>query len=253
MAIPPKTLTCPQCSYVNEAERVYCHNCGSKLDRSLLPKEDDKQTQESITRSRNRVRKMTNPGGKAKQEIKTLFSTLAWAAAIAALILIAREPAGVPPASEDTIPRLISSEILDALESPQPRQMQFNEAEVNAYLRSSVKGKTKSGVPGIEFERAYVQFQPHACKVAMQQSLWGWPLHSGSIYRLEVKSGQFTATNVGGNFGRLAVHPLIMQYADVAFKPLWAALKRERGNMDKMQAVLVDKGRIVLVTKGAGR
>ena len=36
------TLTCAECGFVNEAERVYCHNCGKKLDRSLIPKEDPK-------------------------------------------------------------------------------------------------------------------------------------------------------------------------------------------------------------------
>ena len=28
-------LTCGQCGYENEPERVYCHNCGTKLDRSV--------------------------------------------------------------------------------------------------------------------------------------------------------------------------------------------------------------------------
>ena len=30
------TLTCKECQHVNEEARIYCHNCGTKLDRSLL-------------------------------------------------------------------------------------------------------------------------------------------------------------------------------------------------------------------------
>ena len=29
-------LTCPECQRGNEAERIYCHDCGARLDRSVL-------------------------------------------------------------------------------------------------------------------------------------------------------------------------------------------------------------------------
>ena len=59
----PVNLTCEQCGHENEAERVYCHNCGGKLDRSLLPKEDPKtSTQAAVEAARKHVAKMTNPG-----------------------------------------------------------------------------------------------------------------------------------------------------------------------------------------------
>src|SRR5438105_13149635 len=29
-------LTCPECRRDNEAERIYCHDCGARLDRSAL-------------------------------------------------------------------------------------------------------------------------------------------------------------------------------------------------------------------------
>jgi hypothetical protein len=37
-------LACTECQHQNEVQRIYCHNCGAKLDRSALletrPKED---------------------------------------------------------------------------------------------------------------------------------------------------------------------------------------------------------------------
>src|SRR5207244_11163987 len=30
------TLTCPECRHENEIERIYCHSCGARLDRSAL-------------------------------------------------------------------------------------------------------------------------------------------------------------------------------------------------------------------------
>ena len=41
------TLTCKACGYSkNELERVYCHECGEKLDRSHLPKKKDTSQEE---------------------------------------------------------------------------------------------------------------------------------------------------------------------------------------------------------------
>jgi hypothetical protein len=156
MAASNQTLTCAQCGYANEPERVYCHNCGTKLDRSLLPKENDRKN-ESIEKTRKRVRKMTNPGqtGAVAREIKAFFKTIVWAAIVAALILFALPPDGIPDKSPaELATRIVSSELSDAVESPQPRSLQLTEAEVNAHLRQSLK-KASGGMPGVKFERAF--------------------------------------------------------------------------------------------------
>lgn len=251
---PSKTanLTCDQCGFQNEAERVYCHNCGAKLDRSLLPKQPEKK-QESPEKARKRVAKMTNPGsGGIGREIKALFKVAIGASVIAALILVARKPDGVPEVKKELSDRQVGAEMMDAVESPQPRPLSFTEDEVNRYLKQTMKSK-EGAVPGVRFERAFVNFSPGVLRISAEQSLWGYSVFSGIAYKLEVKGGKFTPTVVGGNFGRLEVDARIMQYADVAFQKLWGALDRERKQMDKMQAVAVQKGRIDLITKGAPR
>src|ERR1700677_54606 len=95
---PPKTanLPCPQCGFVNEAERVYCHNCGSKLDCSLLPTHDE-QGEDSPAKARKRISKMTNPKtGFIFQEVKTFLKVEISAAIVAVLFLIAQKPDEVP-------------------------------------------------------------------------------------------------------------------------------------------------------------
>src|SRR4051794_18571983 len=46
-------LVCPECRRENEAERIYCHDCGARLDRSAIAKqkaqtEDPKATQRRL-------------------------------------------------------------------------------------------------------------------------------------------------------------------------------------------------------------
>src|SRR5258706_7953722 len=116
---PLSTLTCKECGYANEPERVYCHNCGAKLDRSVLPKEDQLR-RESPEKARRRIMRMTNPGaGPVKQTLAALAKTLLYAILAAGLVLALRAPPDVPPAKGPLSTRMVSSELLDLMSSQQ--------------------------------------------------------------------------------------------------------------------------------------
>jgi len=248
------TLTCSQCGFANETERVYCHNCGAKLDRSLLPKASE-TSKDSVEKVRKRVHKMANPGGtSATRELKTLANVIVYAVLAAFIIGFIREPEGVPPAkTEDLSLRMVGSEIAETLEFPQSRALQFTDSEINNYFKSALKSKTGGLIPGVKFERAYVKFEPGNVYIGLQQSVAGYPLYSGARYQIGVKDGKFFARNFGGNFGRIAVHPELMRHLGIAFQPLWKALKREKDQVESMQRVEVMKGSVILVTKGRGQ
>jgi hypothetical protein len=243
-------LPCEQCGYLNEPERVYCHNCGSKLDRSLLPKSEEKK-QETPEKARKRISKITNPQASSfGREFKALLKTVCYAVLAAAIIQIVRAPDGVPSAKQESTMRLVSGDMMMALESSSPRQIAFTEDEVNDFLKRKLK-KKEGLVPGVEFSRAFVNLHPGVLRMNSEMSIWGYPVYSGVHYRLDVKDGKFEATIVGGNFGRLPVHPRVMDYADATFSSLWASLQPERKQMDKMGSVKIEDKRINLVTKGA--
>src|SRR5688572_27548099 len=102
-------LVCAQCGYENEPERVYCHNCGTKLDRSVLPRDTVTQ-QETIAETRRRIRRMTNPG-KFGAYFKSLINVLIWAAIVAAIIQFVKPPANIPTRQQEMEARIISGEI----------------------------------------------------------------------------------------------------------------------------------------------
>ena len=253
--MPEVKLPCGQCGYSNEPERVYCHNCGTKLDRSLLPKpEEGGKKVESQDAARKRITKMTNPKAtNIVREIKTLVTVLFCAAAAAAAFLFALKPDGVPDGKRELASRMLSAELMDAANAPRPTTLLFTELEVNAHLKKAVKS-APGLVPGIEFTRMYVNLLGNdELRVCTEQSLWSYPIYSGMQFKLAVEQGKFHATCVGGNFGRMNVHPAVMKYADFAFQKLWAALKRDRDQIEKMQSVKVDKGTISFVTRGPAR
>ena len=156
------TLTCSQCSFANEVERVYCHNCGAKLDRSLIPQAPEVD-QKDIDKTRKRVQKMANPGGlSVVHELKTLARTVGVAALLALILGMVREPDGVPSKNrkegELSSLRMIGTELAEAAESPQARVLQMTEADANGYLRAALKARGAALIPGAAFERAFVRF-----------------------------------------------------------------------------------------------
>lgn len=245
-------LRCEQCGYENEAERVYCHNCGGKLDRTLLPRAEDDKNRETSDKARRRIRKMTNPGSNpVVREFKALLTTLFWAAVVAAGVVASRPPDGVPDPKGAGLNRLVQSDLMEAFESPAPKSISFSQEEINAALKQSLKGKEGGLIPGIKFGRAFVNLYNGAARVSTQQDLWGFPFYSSSTYKLGMKEGKFAPVLIAGSFGRLPVHPQAMQYLDFSFDKLWAALKRERGYLDKLQSITATEGQLALITKGA--
>src|SRR5476651_1657001 len=124
------TIVCKQCNHANEPERVYCHNCGAKLDRTLLPKEPQ-VPKESAEKARRRVKKMTSPArGFFLHWQKLLVETIMFAITAAALIQAARPPAGIPakPKREDLMEAEPLAEQIETQQaSTTPRQFTISE------------------------------------------------------------------------------------------------------------------------------
>lgn len=247
---PTPTLPCEQCGYNNEPERVYCHNCGSKLDRSLLPKAAEKP-QEDAQKAKKRIERMTNPRANVlAREFKALVKVAFFSALIAALFLVFQKPEDMPELKKGEMLRLVSSDMMEALGSPTPARVSFTDNDINGYLKQPLNKPKDTMVPGVQVVHAYVKCLPGVLRIYSEQSAFGFPTYSRIDFKLEVKDGKFLATVVGGAFGKLSIDPQLMQYADYAFGTLWDSLQRERKQMDKMQSITVYEGRIDLVTKG---
>ena len=250
---PAPTLPCKECGFVNEPERVYCHQCGAKLDRSILPKEDQLR-REPPERARKRIMRMTNPAENViKTIVVTLIKTLVLAALAAMLIVAAMPPDDAPKGKPELSSRLVSSEISQLVGSPQPRQLLFTQGELNSFLGSG-KVKKESSLPGVTYVRTYVNLEPGIGRVSIERAVCGWPIHIGAIYRTEANQGVFFAENVGGNFGKLPIHPLLMKYASpVLFGDLAASLKPELDSLRKAPYLRIDKQQVILATSGVRR
>jgi hypothetical protein len=239
-------LTCAQCGYENEPERVYCHNCGTKLDRSVLPKETASQ-QENLAATRRRIRRMTSPG-QGMAFFKTLVRTLIWAALVAIIYLLVSPPQDLPTKDDEAGANVITGDIDMAVDNPASSTVQFTQADVSSHLRSRIKAGP-GVIPGLQLKRPYVQLADGGkARIGMEQVLWGYSLYPSVEYRVTAENGKWKAEKLGFRAGRLGIHPAIPGVEEMFTKTL-AGLKQERALLERAQQIAISKGRVVIVTR----
>lgn len=244
------TLLCKQCNFENEPERVYCHNCGAKLDRSLLPPEATRREDPVVVQER--VRKLIKPRGVSPwQRIKNLVTSLAIGAALAAIIVMAKAPDGVPDLSPQAVmdAPTITDDMEAAQQMPGAHALRYTDDQVNAFLQSSIKGKDSNAT--VKFERAYVHFEEGLCRITTQESIFGLSLYATTERSASIQNGAIVSQSAGGSFGRLAISGKIMPYLENAFSPLSKVLEHDRKIISQMQSITFHKGSVEMITKAA--
>jgi hypothetical protein len=241
-------LVCPECRRENEPERIYCHDCGARLDRTALAKIAPKG--ENAQETQRRLRTMLDP---QRAKMRHLFfktsKMILGALATAALVQMVLPPDLPARAKTGDFPPQINLDLENAVLNHQTAPLQYTEVQVNAYLGSALKSKQAALSKLLQFERATVSFDETACRVTAERSLFGISVYTSTSSKVSVQNGTLNATNTGGSIGRLPIHPLIMKYGDALFADLWAALDREKKSVAKMGTIEFHPQAVVLVPK----
>lgn len=241
-------LICPECRRENEPERIYCHDCGARLDRTALAKappkgEDAKDTQ-------RRLKNMLDP---QRAKMRLLFfkvsKLILGALALAALVQMLLPPDVPPRPKTGEFPPQITLDMENAITNRRAAPLQYTEAQVNAYLGSALRSKQAALSKLLQFERAAVTFDETVCRITAERSLFGFSVFTTTSAKVTLQNGTLNASNNGGSIGRLPIHPLLMKYADPIFADLWAALDRERKAVAKMSAIEFRPQAVVLTPK----
>jgi hypothetical protein len=245
-------LVCPECRRENESQRIYCHDCGARLDRSKVAKlkaqeEDPKETQK-------RVRAMLD-GRRAKR--KQLFflgaKLILGAYLVAGLIQIFRPPDLPARASTSVaeLPPQINLDLENATMDPRGAVLPYSEDQINAYLTYSLKSKQTALSQYLKFERLALGLDEGTVRVTTERSLYGYSVFTTGLYRVSLEDGNVRFKNLGGQIGRLQVHPKLMEYGDILFVDLRGALERERKIISKLAAIELHPKQVVFVAKQA--
>ena len=254
MASPQIPLVCQACGYANESARIYCHNCGVKLDRdALIPFEKD---QEEAARKKHRevIKIMSPKRGLFAKTLRMLVKTVALAAITAVLIDAILPPDGIAlptKNAEETEAPPIDSILENLATAPAGKRIMLREADVNAYMRKERFRKLPPGLtPSIPL-RALVRFEENTATFILLANVAGHPLCATLSGNLQVdKEHGLVATCTGGSIGRLFIPAQLAVYAGGAIPVLLDSMKNERQLLNQLGSIEVGKQQIILGARG---
>ncbi len=242
-------LTCPDCRHENEPERIYCHNCGARLDRSALKKEKVVPDDEGGA-ARQHLERMFDPTrNRNKLVALKLLKLVLGALAVAVLIQMLLPPDLPEPKKADVFAPMINMDLFTALESHNPPQLVYNEDQVNAYLDSAIRKKQSPAQEGFfPIRRIFVQLEEGLCRINVGHRFFGFPLCLSGFYHVSVEQGKIEAVNTGGSIGRMPIHPALMRGLDFLFRKTWATLARERKDVARLAGIEFHPQSVTLIT-----
>jgi hypothetical protein len=232
------SLTCPECRHENEIERIYCHSCGARLDRSALsarkmpkteaPEEIQKRLQGMFNQRKARIRSLL---------LQALKLTLA--AGLAAIVVEMLIPPDVPPKKKsDNLPPQINMDLEMMIQYHRPPFLRYDEEGVNGFIANTLRTqKEKLNHPLIDFNRAVVRFRDGSCRLTAERSIFGYSFYTTGIYAVELRDGKLTSSTSGGSIGRLQIHPQLMKYAGFLFGDLVTAMQREAKQLSRIGSI----------------
>ncbi len=201
-----RRLTCTACQHENEIERVYCHNCGEKLDRSLLPKADLSKPSEDKVKIARKVKKMMDPNRfNLWLNFKTFLLVEFLAVFVAVGFLIVQTPDSLPPVEKEKLSEVNMDELWSEMLRQRPVVfLIFKEFDVNKYLEKSVKnGKASTA----KVDRAVAHFEKDRITLATQRSVLGLTICSSAAFRPVAEGVKWKADVSRFAIGRLTVPP----------------------------------------------
>lgn len=243
-------LVCTECRHDNEPERIYCHNCGARLDRSVLAQEKPDPNAETDAQTQRRLRKLLDPRGPRAIHTAKKSAQLVGGALLLAVIIQLLSAPDVPPKKADkslSLPPSIGIDLEALATSRRTQPLTYTEEQVDAYLASTLRGKKNAGTA--QFERLLAAFDEGSCRITMEKSLFGVPLYASSDYAVRIDGGNLISENLGGAIGRMPIHPKVMKYADVLFRSAWTALDHDRKLIAKLGAIEFHPQSVVLAPK----
>ncbi|MGI8436042.1 MAG: hypothetical protein ACR2NX_03945 [Chthoniobacterales bacterium] len=242
-------LICPECRRENEPERIYCHDCGARLDRTALrqekPKEEDPQE------TQKRLRSMFDGRGalfrlRILQGIKVILGAFL----IAVLIQMLRAPdLSAPQKDSIELPKQINLEMETAAEGRGGPALHYTEAQANDYLGYALKSKRKALSSYLQFEGAHVGFDEGSGRFTVERSLFGHGVFTTIGIIPKLSDAKLDATVISGAIGRMPIHPALMQYAGFLFSDVRGVLKSDLHSIAKLDAIELHPKEVIFVPR----
>lgn len=246
-------LRCASCGYDNDPTRVYCHSCGTRLERG--PEAAPPPTGfmhpadvANMEKPRSRV-----PWGKY---LGALVHLLVLSGLLGAVALALLPPVAVPPpvAADDNLARRLDDLVAASAGAGGARAFSIPAADINLWLVSSAVLREDSGRLGFRPERIYAVPGDGAVRVGVQtKSPFGWPVYLEGIF-VPVRDGDGTGVEVRQYaVGRLPLPLFASPLVEHNFANLAEALADPLGHLARASHIGITPETVTLRWSGKQR
>ncbi len=208
---------CNTCGFENDPTRVFCQNCGARLE--ITEKTDAPSAPPPPVYRYGREAqgaktvKKAGLGRLVLTLIREVLGIAILAVMAAALIQALRPPNDIPDVfqSKPTLASMLAADIQVARESPYPRTLHISMTQANTFLATRLRGLDgQAGFLSARFERAYVHAANGALTLGTEQHLRTWPIYLQLGLRISSAPSGSTVEVISGTIGRLPIpHPLL--------------------------------------------
>jgi len=239
-------LKCGKCGFNNELGRIFCHQCGTKLDLNEI-----KPPSQGGPKIRRRRAWKTSAIVTRVFEV-VVFALLAWA-----IYLMSQVPEVKPikPTNADLLGADNKRLELDQLVlREKPVSLEVTEAELNAFIGSIAFDKPKGASLEVVPKRFQTRLNDGVVELIFLGDLNVGPSFSKKLYLnltgvQVVEDNYFEFRPVAAYIGQLPIHPTLLQatsFVQNSFARILIKLNHERELLDKLSSISVTRGKAVL-------
>jgi len=242
-------LKCNKCGFDNELGRIFCHQCGSKLDLSQIKPP-------SMGGAKIRRKKKMSPARFALFVIElALMVGLLWAVYLACQVPDMRpfKPTNAQLLSADD-KRLVLEQMV---QQNRAASVEVTAAELNAFIASMSFEKSKGSSMDVEPLALRADLGEGTVELSFLGELHAGDTVSKKIYisytgTPTVADGAFEFDPISASVGALPIHPVLLEATPVVqnvFEKLFSRLQNERSVLDQLSSIEVHPDRVVLTYK----
>lgn len=240
------TVVCSECRRENEIERIYCHDCGARLERKAVKKIVQKQED-----AHSRVKKLFDARGPKIRALFFKISKVVLGACASAAFTVMALPPELPAVAKNPLVQApnVGFDLERMLARHEAIQVNYSEEQVNLFLVSNLKPKKKTlDEPFLEFRRAVAVFHEGKASLTMERAIFGYSVFTTIDFGPQSSGGKASAKLTGGSIGRMPIHPELAKYMNYLFVDLWGALERERKLASRLASIEFHEKSVRLVS-----
>jgi hypothetical protein len=241
-------IPCAQCGHENDLTRVFCQNCGARLERSDTPPALSPTTPVPVKRGKAPSRGLT-PLGALGLFARGLLTTAFLAFVMAVIIQVLRMPDNVPALANPDATKAadLFQGVKTFADSPYARVLDLSQDQVNMYLASRLTGsgptEASAMVTGSRFARAAVALEPGVAKIFVERKFLGAAVFVQADLAVEMTPTGPVTTLSNARIGRLPLPaPLDGIVLDRSVRPVLDALSDGAALLQRANQISLSAG-----------